>query len=99
VAVSVVENLVQRNLNLDLRLQLAQLYENTGQIAKAETEYEQILSAKKQPQGTSRQKCCVMPRVILKRRKPCLQAEKAAPPNSGREVRQLKKRCSHMSNN
>jgi len=36
--------------NLDLRLQLAQLYENTGQIAKAETEYEQILP----PKTTSR---------------------------------------------
>jgi len=30
-----------------LRLQLAQLYENTGQIAKAETEYEQILLRQK----------------------------------------------------
>jgi len=47
-AVSVVENLVQKEPeNLDLRLQLAQLYENTGQIAKAETEYEQILLRQK----------------------------------------------------
>ena len=47
-AVAVVEKLVQKEPeSLDLRLQLAQLYENTDQVAKAETEYEQILLRQK----------------------------------------------------
>jgi len=79
----VVENLVQREPeNLDLRLQLAQLYENTGQIAKAETEYEQILLAKKQPQGTSRQNSAASCQGDTK--SPVCRQRKLLPLNPGR---------------
>lgn len=47
-AVSSVEKLVEKEPSrIQLRLQLAQLYESTGQIAQAETAYEQILRQEK----------------------------------------------------
>lgn len=47
-AVAVVEKLVQKEPeSLDLRLQLAQLYESTDQVTKAESEYEQVLLRQK----------------------------------------------------
>ncbi len=47
-AVSLMEKLVQQQPELlDLRLQLAQLYESTGQLTKAETAYDQVLTQQK----------------------------------------------------
>lgn len=91
-AVTLTEKLVQQNPDrLELRLQLAELYELTGKLTEAETTYDQVLSKQKNNLKA------LVGKALLRKAKGDIktasdlfaQAEKAAPTNFKAQIRAL----------
>ena len=91
-AITLTEKLVQQNPDrLDLRLQLAELYELTGKLTSAETTYDQVLSKQKNNLKA------LVGKALLRKAKGDLktasalfaQAEKAAPSDFKAQIRAL----------